>query len=249
MVIQPALDKLTDMRLGGLRRAVEDQLENPKYAELSFEERLGLLIDIEWTRRREAALVRRLKAARFRQRATIEELEFSARRGLDRAQVLSLAQAQWVRSGLNAIVIGPTGVGKTYLASALGNAACRQGFTVRYERLSRLVHEIALAHADGSWERLLRRLSRVQLLILDDWLRDPLAPREARDIVDLLDDRYGERATLVATQLPVAEWHAQLPDPSLADAILDRLVHNAHRIDMEGESQRKTRSPLTNPSS
>jgi DNA replication protein DnaC len=249
MPIQTTLDRLDAMRLGGLREAVEEQLANPQYAELAFEDRLALLVDREWARREDVRLQGRLKAAHFKQRATITDLDLKPTRGLERAAVLSLAQCDWVRRGLNLVVVGPTGAGKSYLACALGNAACRDGFGVRFERMPHLLHRLALSHADGSWDRLLRQLARVPLLIIDDWLRDPLAPREARDLVDILDDRYPERSTLVASQLPVAEWHAQLPDPTLAEAVLDRLIHNAHRLELKGDSQRKVRSPLTNPDS
>jgi len=158
--------------------------------------------------------------------------------------VLELAQAEWVRRALNTLVIGPTGVGKTFLACALGQAACRQDFTVRYVRTSRLLHELKLAHADGSFPKLLRNLARIKLLIFDDWLRDPLTPEQARDLLEILDDRYGRSATLVATQLPIPDWLAQIPDPTLSDAILDRLIHNAYRLELKGDSMRKIHSPL-----
>jgi DNA replication protein DnaC len=248
MLMQPTFEKLSDMRLPGLRRALEEQLANPQYAELSFEERFSLLVDQEWTRRQDVRLKRRLKQARFRQPATIEDLDCSAKRGLERRQVLQLATGEWIVQHLNLVVSGPTGVGKTYAACALGRAACKAGFSVRYERLNHLLHQVTLAHADGSWAQLLKSLSRVQLLVLDDWLRDPVTAAQARDLVEVLEDRYMRRSTLVATQVPVVEWHAKLGDPDLGDAILDRLVHNAHRLELRGESQRRLRSPLTNPS-
>ena len=246
MLMQPTLDKLSDMRLAGLRRALEDQLANPKDTELSFEERIGLLVDQEWTRRQEVRLQRRLQHAQFRHRATMEDLDFAPDRGLDRRLVLQLATGEWIVQRLNVVVTGPTGVGKTYLTCAVGRAVCKAGFVVRYERLSSLLHRIRQAHGDGSWPDLLRALARIQLLVIDDWLRDPVTASQARDLAEILDDRYQSASTLLATQVPVAEWHARLGDQDAADGILDRIIHNAYRIDMKGESQRKLRSPLSN---
>ena len=249
MLIQPLLDKLTQLRLPAIRSGLEEQLQNPHYAELSFEDRLGLLVDLECTRREDNSLRRRIKTARFTLPAVIEDLDLSPARGLDRGLILELAQNEWIRRHLNILVLGPTGAGKTYLACALGHAACRQGFSVRYQRTSRLLHEIMLSHADGSYPKLLTTLARVQLLIFDDWLRDPLTPPQARDLLEILDDRYGRSSTLVATQIPIEDWHDRLPDPTLGDAILDRLVHNAYRLQLKGESMRKTYSPLHMPPS
>jgi DNA replication protein DnaC len=245
MLIQPVLEQLTTLGLSGFRAALEAQQHNPQYAELTFEERLGLLLDVECTRRADSRLRRRLQAAHFALPATIEELKFSASRGLDRRRVLELALAEWIPRHLNVIVLGPTGAGKTYFACAVGQAACRQGFSVRYERTSRLLDALHLAQADGSYAKLLASLARLPLLILDDWLRDPLTHAQARDLLEIFDDRYGRAATLIATQIPVADWHSRIPDPTLADAILDRLVHNAHRFELKGDSMRKTNTPLT----
>jgi len=244
MLTQPLLDKLRTLRLPGLRAGLEEQLRQPRYADLSFEERLGLLIDIECARRDDGRRERRLQAARFALRATLEDLDLSPVRGLDRRLIFELGQGEWIERHLNAIVLGPTGAGKTYLACALGHAACKQGLPVRYERTSRLLGDLALAHADGSWPQALLGLTRVRLLILDDWLRDPLTASQTRDLLEVLDDRYDRASTLVATQVPIEEWLLRFPDPTLADAILDRLVHNAYRLEMRGESQRKMRSPL-----
>jgi len=245
MLQQPLLDKLSALRLTGFRQALEEQLGSPHYAELPFEDRLGLLVDREVTRRENGRLQRSLKAARFHLNACVEDLDLSPARGLDRRLVLDLAQGEWVRRHLNVIVLGPTGAGKSYLACALGQAVCRQGLTVRYERTSRLLTAFAHAHADGSYPRLLDELARGALLILDDWMRDPLTAMQARDLLEVLDDRYGKKATLLVSQIPVAEWHARLPDPTTADAILDRLVHNAYRLELRAkESRRKIHSPL-----
>lgn len=244
MLNQPLLEKLSALGLTGFRAALETQAQNPQYAELTFEDRLGLLVDLEWTRRADRRCQRRRRAAHFALAARLEDLDLSASRGLDRHRILELADSQWVRHHLNVLVLGPTGAGKTYLACTLGTAACAQGFSVRYERTSRLLQTLHLARADGSYAKLLTSLARLPLLILDDWLRDPLTPAQARDLLEVLDDRYGRSATLIATQIPVADWHSHLSDPTVADSILDRLVHNAYQLQLKGESMRKRRSPL-----
>ncbi len=249
MLTQPLLDKLDQLGLAGFRTALEGQWQNSQYAELTFEERLGLLVDVECTRRANNRLHRRLQTARFALTATLEDLDLSAKRGLNRAQVLELAQAAWVPRHLNTLILGATGAGKTYLACALGRAVCEAGFAVRYERTSRLLQTLELAHADGSYPQLLRALAHLPLLILDDWLRDPLTRSQAQDLLEILDDRYGRTATLVATQVPVADWFSRLPDPTLADAILDRLIHNAYRLELTGDSMRKNQPLLSPPTS
>lgn len=247
MLTQPLLDKLTQLGLTGFRTALEEQGHHPHYADLTFEERLGLLVDLECTRRTNRLLQRRIQAARFALAATIEDLDLSAKRGLNRGQVLELAQAAWVPRQLNILVLGATGAGKSYLACALGRAACEAGFAVRYERTSRLLQTLELAHADGSYPQVLRSLARLPLLILDDWLRDPLTRSQAQNLLEILDDRYGRTATLIATQVPVADWFSRIPDPTLADAILDRLIHNAYRLELKGDSMRKNQTPLPTP--
>ncbi|MEA3376560.1 MAG: IS21-like element helper ATPase IstB [Chloroflexota bacterium] len=247
MLTQPLLDKLTRLRLGALRVALEEQLQSTQYAELPFEDRLGLLIDRECTQRDNNRLKRRLKTAKLPVPATIEDLKISASRGLDRRVILHLAQGEWIRQHLNILVLGPTGVGKTFLSCALAHSACRYNFTVRYYRTSRLVHQLALAHADGSYPSLLHTFARTQLLVFDDWLRDPLNRSQSQDLLEIVDDRYGRSSTLVATQVPVTDWHARFPDPTIGDAILDRLVHNAYRLELKGESRRKLDSPLPMP--
>ncbi|MGD2176199.1 MAG: IS21-like element helper ATPase IstB [Anaerolineae bacterium] len=247
MLTQPLLDKLTRLRLGALRVAVEEQLQSTQYADLPFEDRLGLLVDRECTQRDNNRLMRRLKTAKLPIPATVEDLNISASRGLDRRLILHLAQGEWIRKHLNILVLGPTGVGKTFLSCALAHAACRCDFTVRYYRTSRLLQQLSLAHADGSYPDLLHSLARTQLLVFDDWLRDPLSRSQSQDLLEILDDRYGRRSTLVATQVPVAEWHVRFPDPTIGDAIMDRLVHNAYRLELQGESRRKVDSPLPMP--
>ena len=247
MLTQPLLDKLAQLRLSAFRAALEEQLHHPQYAELPFEDRLGLLVDSECAHRDNSRLQRRLKAARLSLPATMEDLDLSPSRGLDRRLVLQLAQGEWIRQHLNILVLGPTGVGKTFLACALAHAACRHDFHVRCERTSRLLQQTALAHADGSYPKLLDALARIQVLVLDDWLRDPLTRSQSQDLLEIVDDRYGRSSTLLATQVPVAEWHARFPDPTIGDALLDRLVHNAYRLTLNGESRRKVDSALPMP--
>jgi len=247
MLTQPLLDKLAQLRLPAFRAALEEQLHNPLYADLPFEDRLGWLVDRECTHRDNNRLKQRLKAARLPVPATLEDLDLDPSRNLDRRLILQLAQGEWVHQHLNILILGPTGAGKTFLASALAHACCRHNVRVRYERTSRLLYHIALAHADGSYPQFLDSLARVQLLVFDDWLRDPLTRPQSQGLLEILDDRYGRSSTLVATQVPVAEWHERFPDPTIADAILDRLVHNAYRLDLKGGSRRKAHSPLPMP--
>jgi DNA replication protein DnaC len=244
MLTQPLFDKLTQLRLPAFRDALEEQLHNPQYADLPFEDRLGLLVDRECIRRENNRLRRRLRQARLPLPATIEDLDLSSSRGVDRRLVLQLAQGEWISQRLNMLVLGPTGVGKTFLSCALAHSACRHDFTVRYQRTSRLLHHITLAHADGSYPKLLDTFARTQLLVFDDWLRDPLTRSQSQDLLEILDDRYDRSSTMLVTQVPVADWHARFPDPTIGDAILDRLVHNAYRLCLKGESRRKTHSPL-----
>jgi DNA replication protein DnaC len=239
---QILLDQLAALRLPAFRQALEAQFASPHYDELSFEERLALLIEHEHLQRQENRLKRRLRQARFQQTAMVQDIDFSARRGLQRQFVLQLANNTWIHKGLNLIVLGPTGSGKTFVSCALGRAACEHDLTARYFRLPRLFQEIKTAQLEGEYARLIKALSRTDLLILDDWLRDSLSLPDAQSLLDILDDRYGRRATLVASQFPIATWHARIPDPTLADSILDRLVHNAHRLELLGESQRKIRA-------
>ena len=239
---QILLDQLTMLRLPAFRQALEEQLSSPHYDELPFEERLTLLLDQECTKREHNRIQRRIQQAHFQQSAWMQDLDFSAQRGLERSQVLQLAQTTWITKGLNLIILGPTGAGKTFLACALGRVACQHDLIVRYFRLPRFFQAVKTAQFEGEYPRFLKSLSKTHLLILDDWLRDPPSLAETQTLLDILDDRYGLQSTMLATQFPVSTWHACLPDPTLADAILDRLVHNAHRIEMQGESQRKLRA-------
>jgi len=243
MLNQPLFDKLLQLRLPAFRDGLRQQQDNPQYASLSFEERLMLLVEQECLRRHDYRIQRLLKAAEFPPlQATIQNLDLSPARGLERQIILELAQGHWIHNRHHLFVLGPTGCGKTYLACAFGNAAIRSGYSVRYFRTSRLLHRLAQVHQDGSYHTLLRSLAKVDVLILDDWMRDPLTVQNAQDLLEILDDRFGHSSAIIASQVPVTDWHLRIPDPTLADAILDRLIHNAHRLMLQGESQRKLRA-------
>jgi len=245
MLNQPLYDKLTQLHLPAFRDGLRQQHDNPQYAPLSFEERLALLVDQECLRRHDQRIQRLLKAADFPWPATIEDLDCSPARGLERRIVLELAQVHWLHNHHHLFVLGPTGCGKTYLACAFGNVAARNGYAVRYFRTSRLLHRLTQARQEGSYQSLLSTLAKLNLLILDDWMRDPLSFQNTQDLLEVLDDRFGHSSVIIASQVPVSDWHLRIPDPTLADAILDRLVHNAHRLALEGESQRKLRALQT----
>lgn len=240
MLTQPTIEKLHALRLRGMAEAFREQQQDPEMHRLSFEERLGLLVDRQWNWRENRALARRLRNARLEGAACVEDIDYRTPRGLDRQLVRSLtADSAWVREHQNLFVIGPTGIGKTWLARAFGQKACRDGYTAWCTKAAELFRELAMARADGSHRKLLWRLSRIDLLIVDDWAMAPLADAERRDFLEICDDRYQLRSTLLTSQLPVPAWHAQIGDPTMADSILDRLVHNAHRIELKGESMRK----------
>lgn len=247
MLNQATVEKMEAMKLHGLAHAFQEQLRSPQYAELGFEERFGMLVDAEWTYREQRKLTGRLKAARLRYPASIEDVDFKAPRGLDRQQVLSLANCSWVQDHHNLLILGPTGIGKSWLACAFVEKACRSGLSAAYLRTPRLLHELAVARADGSWTRLLVRLAKVHLLALDDWLLAPLNDPERRDLLEIIEDRYDRASTLISTQLPVKSWHEMIGDPTLADAICDRLVHCAHKIELRGPSMREARARTTQP--
>jgi len=242
MLNQQTLEKLRALRLHGMAEAFRAQSEQAGISELSFEERYALLVDQQWNWRQNRALERSLSKARLRHRASVEDLDFRTPRGLDRALLRSLTQdSAWVREHQNIFLLGPTGIGKSFLACALAEKACRDGFTALYTRAAQLFRDLALARADGSLRSLLARLARLDVLVVDDWVMAPLADAERRDFLEICEDRYQQRAMILTSQLPVAKWHEQIGDPTLADSILDRLVHNAHRLEMRGESMRKKR--------
>jgi DNA replication protein DnaC len=241
----PTLDKLTALRLTGMLAALQEQMSLREYQHLSFEERLGLLVDREIADRDNRRLANRLKQARLRQNnAAIEDVDFRQPRGLDRSVVLALATCDWLRKRRNCLITGPTGVGKSFLACALGNKACREGFTVRYVRMHRMLGELMAARLDGSYHYRLKEIAKLDLLVIDDWAVAPLVDDNRRDLLEILEDRYDTKSTLVTSQLPVDRWHEYLADPTIADAILDRLVHNSHRVALTGDSMRRLRADV-----
>jgi len=247
MLNHPTLDKLQDLRFTGMVKALTEQMALPDIDELSFEERLGLLVDREATEREDRRLTTRLRQAKLKQNACIEDIDFKQSRGLDKSLILDLAQCQWIKRHLNLLITGPTGVGKTWIACALAHKACREGFTSLYLRLPRLLQELPIAKGDGTYTRLMTRLAKVDVLILDDWGLSKLIAEQRRDLLEILEDRHDTRSTIVTSQLPLDQWHHIIGDPTLADAILDRLVHNAYKINLKGESMRKKKSILTAP--
>jgi len=250
MLTQQTLDKMNAMKLGGMAGAFDQQLGASDYAKLSFEERLGLLVDSEWTAREQRKLTRRLRTAKMRYPASLENVNFKHPRGLDRQQVLSLGSCSWIQDRHNLLLLGPTGIGKSFLTCAFVERACRRGFTARYVRMPRLLHEVAVGRGDGSYIRLLAGLAKLDLLAIDDWLLAPLRDAERRDLIEVVEDRAERGSTLIASQVPVKDWHGVIGDPNQADAICDRLLHNAHRIELKGRSIRNTKAaPKMTPKS
>ncbi|MCY3730217.1 MAG: IS21-like element helper ATPase IstB [Rhodospirillaceae bacterium] len=242
MLYHPAIDKLAEPRLSGMRTALMDQRNMSEIEASGFEERLGLLLDHEAAFRAERRLKWRLRNARLRYSAVVEDLDYRHPRGLDKALMTRLVTGQWIGKRLNLPITGPTGTGKSWIACALGNKACRDGFTVKCHRLSRLFDELGHAHGDGRYPKVMKKLARTDVIILDDWgLAKPAAPRR-RELLEILEDRHERRSTLVTSQLPVEHWHKMIGEPTHADAILDRLVHNAYRIVLKGESMRKMKA-------
>lgn len=238
-MIEATVEKLILMKLHGMAEAVQKQIKNRAYKEVSFEERLGMLVDREMDSRQDRKLRTLLTKARFRYPgASIEDINFRAKRGISKDVILKLSQNGWIKDKRNMIITGSTGVGKTYFACALGNSACRSGISAYYVRLSRLFHELKISRADGSYGKLLQKLSRTNLLIVDDWGLSPLSDTERIDFLEIMEDRYNVRSTIISSQIPVDKWHDLIGEPTIADAICDRLIHNAHKIKLMGKSMR-----------
>ena len=242
MLNEPTLEKLRAMRLSAMADTWLEHQRSTGMNTMDFDERFGLLVDAEYLSRHNRRLARRLKGARLRQsHACVEDIDTPQKRGLSKALIKKLASCSWIEEHLNVVVTGATGVGKTYLACALGQQACRKGYHVLFRRAPRLIDELTIARADGSLTRLLAKLAKLDLLILDDWGITPLSDQERRDLMEVIEDRDGTRSTLVTSQIPITKWHDYLGDPTIADAIADRLLHSAHRLTLKGPSRRKGR--------
>lgn len=247
MLNEPTIEKLRALRLAAMADAWLEQSKEPNVSSLTFDERFGLLVDAEYLARDNRRLRRLLKDAQLRiAGACIEDIETSAERGLDKAMVRQLASCGWVSEHLNVLLSGPTGVGKSYVACALGQVACRRGHRVLYRRVPRLLDEIALARAEGSCARLLARFAKADILVLDDWGLGTLREAQRHDLLEVIEDRYGRASTVITSQLPITKWHEWIADPTLADAILDRLVNNAYKLDLKGHSRRKVKTKNDN---
>lgn len=240
MLNEPTVEKLRGMRLGTLADTWLDQQGSADAQSLSFDERLSMLVDAEWLDRQNKKLARHLKQAKLRlSQAAIEDIDYSARRKLEKSVIRQLGTCNWIDAHQNVIVTGATGVGKTYIACALAQQACRKGYTALYRRVPRLFDELALVHADGTYPRFLAKVAKVDVLLLDDWGLVPLGETERRDLLEIIEDRYGNRSTILTSQLPIESWHDHVGEATIADAICDRLLHNAHKIDLKGDSRRK----------
>jgi len=245
MLIHPIIDKLRTLRLNAMARTLEEQMQLPDIDALSFEERLGLLVDMEATDRENRRLKTRLIKARLRQNASIEDIDFRHPRGLDKTLMLKLFSCDWIKESNNLLITGPTGTGKTFLACALAQKACREGYTVQYIRTPRIFQELHIAKGDGRYVKILKNFAKANLLLFDDWGLAKMTDENRHDILEILEDRNSIASTLVTSQFPVDKWHDLIGDPTLADAILDRLIHSAYKIELKGGSMRKKKSILT----
>ena len=242
MLTHPTTDRLRELGLAGMARALEEQRRHPETADLSFEARLAMLVEREALERDGKRLAARLRFAGLRQQATPEDVDYRAARGLDRALFQKLTSGEWIERHQNLLVTGKTGTGKTWLSCALGHRACRDNRSVLYQRVPRLLEGLGIARGDGRYARTLKNLARVQLLILDDWAITPLTGEQRRDLMEIVDDRHDRASTIITSQVPVDHWHEHIGNPTIADAVLDRLVHGAHRLDLHGESIRKLKA-------
>jgi DNA replication protein DnaC len=244
MLINPTTNKLQRLRLHTMAKGFKDQLEQPTMIELGFEDRLGLLVDMEITARENRKLQGRLKKAKLQQSACLEDIDYGFQRNLDKALLATLSQCQWVASHHNILIVGPCGTGKTFLACALAHKACFAGYSTYYCRMNRLLSDLQINKGDGQYRKHMGELSKVDVLILDDFGLSSFSDEQRRDLLEILDDRHNKRSTIVTSQLPVKLWHETIGNGTLADAILDRLVHNAYRLDVKGESMRKAKSTI-----
>lgn len=242
MLNEQTLEKLYAMKLNGMADAFKDQLQQPNVAELCFEERFGLLVDYHWSWTEERRMKRLLSNAKLKINGCVEDIDFKTPRGINKSVILHLANCEWIKNAQNIIITGPTGVGKTYLTCALANRACRMGFSAFYIRIPNLFQQLAIARADGSYPKIMKKLTKTRVLVLDDLGLAPMNAAERRDLLEVIEDRHSLSSTIVATQLPIENWHDNIRDPTIADAILDRLIHNAHKINLKGESMRKLRA-------
>lgn len=245
MLTEPTLEKLQAMRLAAMAQGYVEQQSKPDMRELAFDERFGLLVDAEYLARENRRLTTLLREAKLKiTQACVEDIDYPPRREIDKTLIRQLATCRWVQEHHNIVLSGPTGTGKTYIACALGNQACRKGYRTLYRRASRLFDELLLARADGSYVKLLAKLARTDVVIIDDWGLKAVTEQERLDLLEILEDRCGLRSTVITSQLPPAKWHDYLGDPTLADAILDRVLHNAHRLAIKGPSRRKTKEAM-----
>jgi DNA replication protein DnaC len=245
MLNEQTFEKLYTMKLNGMADAFKEQMMQPDMNELSFEERFAFLVDQHWTWKEDRRMKTLLRNAKLKENACIEDIDYKSPRGINKSLILSLSSCDWIKNAQNIIIMGPTGVGKTYLACALANRVCRKGYSSLYKRSPRLFQEISIARADGSYPKLMNKLAKAKVLIIDDFCIAPMKDAERKDLLEVIEDRDGLCSTIISTQIPMKNWFEAIGDPTLADAILDRLIHNAHKINLKGESMRKIRSPLT----
>ena len=245
MLNQQTIEKLHALKLIGMAEAFKDQLSQPDIGRLSCEERFGLIVDRQWTWKEDCRMQRYLKQAKLKLNACVEDIDYKTPRGIDQSVMMRLISCDWIRHHQNIIITGPTGAGKTFLACALANKACREGYRTFYIRSPKLYYELAVSRGDGSYGKLINKLARTQILVIDDLGLAPMTDSERRDLLEVIEDRHGSASTIVTSQLPIENWHEHIGDPTIADAILDRLIHNAHKIKMKGGSMRRNHSGLT----